>query len=300
MCVDNGYILSFQLRIHCLHSAAVYSFKTGSGDELVLYSLIHGPPLQLLPSTRLSRTQTQADHTVHINIEDENKKNPSTQKQNACNLLRAGLIRGVSSEDCCHSSSRWLWNRMTRTTASSIPAWPPTSLSIRGDFLHFTTSPHEPVSSVTSSCWATNISFGCVWTPNRCRMDEKSERVKGEIIFSMTAKTKVFFSFFFFFLRNQASEHWCKIGAFCVYQPIVSPYKSSTPTLDTWYHRPFVTHVYVWDVECCRDGMLPSPPLTSPPPPSQGCGCCLDRRHRELGGGASVRGWGSAGRGQRS
>ena len=73
MCVDNGYILSFQLRTHCLHSTAVYSFKSGSGDELVLYSLIQGPPLQL-PSTHLSRTQTQADHTLHINIEDENQK----------------------------------------------------------------------------------------------------------------------------------------------------------------------------------------------------------------------------------
>ena len=62
-------------------------------------------------------------------------------------------------------------------------------------------------------------------------------------------------------------------GFLCLPPIVLLPYKSSTPTPDTWYRGPFVNCVYVWDVECCRDGRPPHPSSPS------GCVCWWDRRH---------------------
>ena len=209
-----------------------------------------------------------------------------TQKQDKCfetqtlYLLGAGLMRGVSCEHCCHSSSRLIVKQDDTDNCLLHPCLTPNfPFHTRG-----LPSFHNKSSWVL--CHVLLLSHQhlirlCVNALIVAAWMRKVRGLKGKSFSPWLLKPKCFFPSFF--PGNQASKHWCKIGAFCVYHPIVSPYKSSTPTPDTWYHGPFVTHVYVWDVECCRDGMLPSPP-PRPPPPSEGCGCCLDRRHRELGG----------------
>lgn len=196
MCVDNGCILSFQLHTHSLQSTAVYSFQTGSGDELVLHSLIHGLPLQLLPSTRLSRTQTQADHTLRINIEDDTKTRQvfwdtnaisPRSRFNARSFLWT-LLSFVQPLDCETG-----WHGQLPPPSLPDPELPfpykgTSFISQQVLMSPLSRPPAEPPTSHSAVCERLN----------RCRMDEKSERIKGEIIFPMTAKTKVFFSFFFF------------------------------------------------------------------------------------------------------
>lgn len=153
MHVDNSYILSFQLCIHCQHITALYSFQTGSGKlTSFFFTLLDwwsaALSLSFLPAHASSYMNTNWSYTVYY-YRRWNKHPPTKTRcvfWNLANLLRACLIpkeKRKKKKDVRGFPAKTIGqllivkqddmdNCLLLPRPSST--WPQTSLSRSGDF----------------------------------------------------------------------------------------------------------------------------------------------------------------------